>query len=609
MLNLADRIESSERSKILKFPYLILAVSILLTVGITYNFYQSAKTKDLIRFTNEVGRFQSSIDNKISVYVALLKGARGFIESTEELNRKSFSSYVYSLNLEQNYPGVLGIGFSKIVLPEEREALEKKMKSEGYFDFKIFPENQRDSYQTIIYLEPLDEDNKKAIGFDMSTETNRNSALVVARDTALPAATAKVNLVQGIDTEGGSGFLIYLPVYKNKKVPISTEERRKNLVGFIFSPFRTEDFLNEIQKSAAAAGISAKIYDGETKPENLISQTKNTADKNFASQIDNLYSLNRELNIADRKWTIEYNSLPEFLAQSSIGWTPLIFLSGVIFSFLLFGMTYWEAFARAKLQKTAGELTESEKQKQDLLEKEQKARMTAEQANATKDEFIAVISHELRTPLNAIAGWTRILRTENLSDKTKTLALEKIDKNLRSQTKLVEELLDYSQILSGTIKFEGKLIDINNVFENTFQEIESKAREKSIELQKDNQLNGHKILGDEEKLKIVIYNLLNNAVKFTQRGGKIETELLENDGTIKMTVKDNGRGISPNFLPHIFDRFRQADTSITRDFGGLGLGLTISNHIVKLHNGTIEAKSEGLGKGAVFTLRLPTYRR
>ncbi|MCA1623685.1 MAG: hypothetical protein LC778_07755, partial [Acidobacteria bacterium] len=219
-----------------------------------------------------------------------------------------------------------------------------------------------------------------------------------------------------------------------------------------------------------------------------------------------------------------------------------------------------------------------------------------------RDSYQAVIYLE---PLNAIAGWTRILRTENLSDKTKILALEKIDRNLRSQTKLVEELLDYSQILSGTVHFEGKQVDFNEVFENTFLEIESKAKEKSIELLKDNRLNGHMILGDEDKLKIVIYNLLINAVKFTQLGGRVETQLFENDGAVQMTVKDNGRGISPDFLPHIFDRFSQADTSTTRGYGGLGLGLTVSNHIVKLHNGTIEANSEGLGKGSVFILKFP----
>jgi signal transduction histidine kinase len=605
VLNFADSINSSEKSKILKFPYLILAVSILLTVGVTYNFYQSSRTKDLIRFSNEVGRVQSSIDNKINVYVVLLNGARGFIESSEELNRKSFANYVDSLNLEQNYAGVLGIGYSKVILPNEHEALIKKMKSEGYSDFKIFPEGERNSYQAVIYFEPLNESNKKALGFDMSTEKNMRQALELAKDFAIPAATGKIVLNKESEPDIQSGFLIYLPIYKNKEIPITTEERRQNLIGYIYSPFRVKDFLDEIQKNTAASGISARIYDAEIKPENLMSQTNYVSNKNFVSEIDNPYLMSKELNIAERKWVIEYKSLPEFADQSSIGWTPLIFLSGIIFSFLLFGMTYWEAFARAKLQATALKLLESEKQKQGLLENEQKARLVAEQANSTKDEFIAVISHELRTPLNAIAGWTRILRTENLSDKTKILALEKIDRNLRSQTKLVEELLDYSQILSGTIYFEGKQVDFNEVFENTFQEIELKAKEKSIELLKDNQLNGHTILGDEDKLKIVIYNLLSNAVKFTQLGGKVETQLFENDGTVQMTVKDNGRGISPDFLPHIFDRFSQADTSTTRGYGGLGLGLTVSNHIVKLYNGTIEANSEGLGKGSVFTLKFP----
>jgi signal transduction histidine kinase len=268
-------------------------------------------------------------------------------------------------------------------------------------------------------------------------------------------------------------------------------------------------------------------------------------------------------------------------------------------------MTYWETSARIKLQTTAAELFELEKQKQGLLEKEQKARLTAEQANNTKDEFIAVVSHELRTPLNSIAGWARILRTEDLSDNTKKLALEKIEKNLRSQTKLVEELLDYSQIVSRTIRFEGNEFNFSDVFENTFSEIQPTAQEKNIEFIKDNQLNGHQILGDEDKIKLVIYNLLTNAVKFTHSGGKVESAVMENNGAIQMIIRDNGKGITQEFLPHIFDRFTQADTSITRSSGGLGLGLTISNHIIKLHNGTIEANSEGIGKGSVFTVKVP----
>ncbi len=168
-------------------------------------------------------------------------------------------------------------------------------------------------------------------------------------------------------------------------------------------------------------------------------------------------------------------------------------------------------------------------------------------------------------------------------------------------------MLDYSQILSGTSNFDGKRINFSDVFEHIFQDIEPIAHEKGIEFFRDNQLDGHLILGDEDKIKIVIYNLLANAIKFTHSGGKVETQLLAYNGTVQMSVSDNGKGISPEFLPQIFERFSQADTSSTRNFGGLGLGLTISNHIMKFHNGTIEAASRGLGKGSVFTIKLPHF--
>lgn len=599
---------SNNPSEILKLPYLILAVSIFITIGITYNFYKSAKNKDLIRFTNEISRVQSAIENKINLYVALLKGGRGFVESSIDLNRRSFANYVESLNLEESYAGIQGIGYNKIVGQTEMNRLSEQMKAEGYSDFRIFPALSKDFYQAIIYLEPFNDKNQKSIGFDMSSEVNLKTALELAANAGEPAATGKVDLTPDNEIDYEPGFFIYLPIYKNNEISDSIEARQKNLVGYIFSPFRAKEFLQEIQKSTAASDVSVKIYDSELKAENLLSQTSHNDTRNFVNQIDNDYAAQRELDIKGRKWIVEYNSLPHFTDQSSVAWTPLIFVGGMIFSFLFFGMTYWETLARIKLQSTATKLLESELQKQGLLENEQKARFAAEQANTTKDEFIAVVSHELRTPLNAIAGWIRILRTDNLSHNTKQLAIEKIDKNLRLQTKLIEELLNYSEILSGNKNAENRKIDFCRVFENTFEEVEFSAREKSIEFIKDNQLNGHHIFGDEDKIKIVIYNLLMNAVKFTHSGGKVEARAMEYEGNIQLSVKDNGRGISPDFLPHIFDRFSQADTSSTRSFGGLGLGLTISNHIVKLHNGVIEADSQGLDKGSTFTMKIPFYK-
>ena len=604
---LLKKLKENDAESKTRFPFLVLAVSIFLTLGITYNFYRSSLNKDTARFNNEVNRVQSEIENNINLYTALLKGARGFIESAAQLNRESFSNYVQSLDLERNYKSIQAIGFNKIVLPEEREALIEKMQAEGIEDFRIFPSGERDSYQAIIYIEPFNEQNKKDIGYDMFTEPNRREALARAGDSGMPSASAKVNLLQASGATSQAGFLIYLPIYKKGKIPVTVEERRKNLIGYIYSPFRSADFLHEIQKSTDTSDIAVRIYDGEPIAENLLSQTVFENNPKSVNQIEKDQSTENTMDIAGRKWTIKYDSLPAFSEQSNINWTPLIFLSGIIFSFLLFGMTYWETSARLKLETTAARLTESEAQKQKLLENEQKARLLAEQANTTKDEFIAVVSHELRTPLNAIAGWTKILKTDNLSTNTKNLALEKINKNLRSQTKLVEEILEYSQILSGKVNFEEKPVNFSDLFEDIFENVKASAQEKNIEFITDNRLNGDLILGDEAKIKIVIYNLLANAVKFTHSGGKVKAHLLESDGTVQMTVKDNGKGMSSAFLPQIFDRFSQADTSSTRNYGGLGLGLSISKHIVKLHNGTIEAQSEGIGTGSVFTLKFPRY--
>jgi signal transduction histidine kinase len=593
-------------NKIVKLPYLVLSISIILSLGVTFLFYKYALSKDNIRFINSVNRVQSAIDNKLNLYIALLKGGRGFIESTAKLNRENFANYVKNLELEKNYAGVLGMGFDKIVRPDEREALVKQMKSEGYNDFKMLPESERDLYQAVIYLEPLTEKNQKAIGFDMSTEEYRRQALNRARDLGTETLTAKVVLIQESEEDTQAGFLIYLPIYKNGKIPMTIQDRRENLVGYIYSPFRATDFLNVIQQEASASEVAIKIYDGEIQPENLLAQSGYNKTPN--GQIDEDFYTRNNVDIAGRRWIIEYVPQPELAEQSNLSFIPVIFIVGMVFSFSLFGLTYKETRSRVKLQNTAAELFELEQQKQLLLEKEQRARLAAEQANTTKDEFISVVSHELRTPLNAIAGWAKILKTGNLSDNTKELALQKIEKNLRSQTKLVEELLDFSQIISGKINLEAKQFDFSGVFESAFHELEPKAHGKDIDFVKNNELNGQKILGDRDKIKIVIHNLLSNAIKFTPSGGKVEIKVLENRGKIEMCIKDTGRGISRDFLPYIFDRFRQDDNSTTRFYGGLGLGLAISEHIVKLHNGSIEAHSEGKEKGSVFIVKIPCLK-
>ena len=603
MAKLISRLTFGENldEKFVKIPYLVLVVSIILSIGVTFLFYRSTLSKDQIRFNNSTNQVQITVENKINSYISLLKSARAYIESTENLNSKKFKLYAESLELEKNYVGLIGIAYSKIVKPNERENLINAMKSEGFTDFKIFPEGERELYNAIIYIEPLDEQNKKALGFDMATEENRREALNRARDFATEAATAKVILIQSNNDQNQPGFLIYLPVFKDGKEPSTIQERREKLIGYIYCPFLAKDFLSATISEKSFPDIEFKIYDNELKPENLLTQTKNAVD----DKKDENFYVASNLEVAGRRWIIEYKPTHLFYEQSNQDLLPLIFIGGMVFSFLLFWITYVEAVSRQKLQKVAFDLLEVEEQKQTLLEKEQRARLSAEQANKTKDEFISVVSHELRTPLNAIAGWAKILKSDNLSGNTKELALQKIDKNLRSQTKIVEEILDFSQMISGKVNLETEQFVFSDVFENVLCEIEPKAQEKSLKLIKSNTLDGQIVCGDRRKIQIVIENLLSNAIKFTPAGGEIEAEVKAEDNRICLTVKDNGNGINSDFLPHIFDRFRQNDASSTRFQGGLGLGLAITEHIVKLHQGTIEAQSEGKEKGSTFIVTIP----
>lgn len=604
--------EKSHRRKIresVKFPYFVLIFSLLLTVGATVLFYQSAKNKDVARFTNSVNRIRFSMENRIGLYIALLKAGRGFIESSNYLDQKKFSNFVESLEIEKNYFGAQGIGYSKTIRREDREKFLALMRTQGFEAYKIYPESEQEIYQPIVYIEPLNERNRQAIGFDMASEINRLTAMQRARDTSVASATAKVVLLQESETDRQFGFLIYLPIYQSGEPPATVDERRKGLVGYIYSPFRAGNFLKDVQTNAGTNDIVIKLYDGTPDAENLLAETENAAEEKLSGQINNTFTTQNEINVGGRRWSVQYNSLPSFAAQSSVNWTPLIFLSGLLFSFLLFGMTYWEASTRAKLQKTANDLTESEHRIQGLLEKEQEARRVAEAANVTKDEFISVVSHELRTPLNAIAGWSRILKSDDLSLNTKNLALDKIEKNLRLQINLVDDLLSFSQLAASNEYLEKSALDCAEIFDEVYREAEPAAAKKGIKISLENNLHGQKVFGNADKLKIAISNLLSNALKFTPEGGTIKTRLAEADNCIEILVEDSGSGISPEFMPRIFDRFSQSDSSTTRKFGGLGLGLAVSQHIVKLHDGTIEAKSGGEGKGSTFSVKLPVFNQ
>ena len=266
---------------------------------------------------------------------------------------------------------------------------------------------------------------------------------------------------------------------------------------------------------------------------------------------------------------------------------------------------YTEAQNHAtELRLEVAERKQAEEERAQMLIREQAARAEAETANRTKDEFLATLSHELRTPLTAILGWSHLLRMNKLREPQFVHALETIERNARSQSQLIDDLLDVSRIVTGKLQIEFSTVDLSAVIESAIESVHPALAAKGISLETVME-SGCRVLGDANRLQQIFWNLFTNAIKFTPKGGHVKVTSERRDSEIRINVTDSGIGITPEFLPYIFDRFRQADGSTTRAQGGLGLGLAIVRHLVELHHGKVEVDSQGKQLGSTFTVRLP----
>lgn len=245
-----------------------------------------------------------------------------------------------------------------------------------------------------------------------------------------------------------------------------------------------------------------------------------------------------------------------------------------------------------------------EDDRQQLLEREKIARAEAENANRLKDDFLATLSHELRTPLSSILGWSRLLKERQVEGEQAVRAIETIERNAKSQSQLIEDILDVSRIISGKLRLDVRPVELSSIIETAIESVRPAAEAKNIRLQRVID-SGGMISGDADRLQQIIWNLLSNAVKFTPKEGRVQIKLERVNSHVEIIVADNGIGISAESLPFIFERFRQSDSSTTRKHGGLGLGLAIVRHLVELHGGTVQAASDGLNQGSAFTVMFP----
>ena len=344
------------QDRALNFSYAVLTILMLLTLGSALIFYKSAVANDEIRFSNEVGRVKVAIQNRIELYNSLLTGGRGLLESASNEKRTRFSAYVESLGLSKNYPGVRRVGAIRSVNAADLPATIAEMRADGLPEFNVTPAAEKETYDVLVYSEPSDEDSLRAIGYDLSSNEERRSVLEQARDSGHAVASGSLNpLIELKDSPVSSVVVIFLPIYRGGKVPESIELRRQQISGFVYVSFVPAIFLQEIIKSLPERNFGVKIYDQSAQDQNLLAESVGDPGDVTKTAIGPGRVFDR-FDIADRIWIAQYDPLPSFEAGSYVRWTPIIVIVGLCLSFMLFAMTYREATARVRLQRTAEEL-------------------------------------------------------------------------------------------------------------------------------------------------------------------------------------------------------------------------------------------------------------
>ncbi|HXG64405.1 MAG TPA: ATP-binding protein [Blastocatellia bacterium] len=393
-------------------------------------------------------------------------------------------------------------------------------------------------------------------------------------------------------------------------------ERRRYRDLFEFAPdaylvTSKEGKITEANRAAAQLlGVEQRFLDGKTLP-NFIAEDDR---KNFRFLLN---ELKRPGADAARYYELVVTPRHREPFEAGLTFTPVHNRNGefVAIRWLLRDLSEqkrieerlreWNAELERRVRERTAELEEANRAQQELIACEQALRAEAEAANRSKDEFLAIISHELRTPLNAIIGWSHVLKMQPPDAARDAHAIDVIERSAWAQAQIIEDLLEVSRIVRGDLRLELRPVALPVIIESAIESVRHLVEEKGQELSLDVDRSVGLVRGDSYRLQQVVSNLLTNAIKFTPKRGAITVRLDRAGDDARITVSDTGKGISREFLPHLFERFRQADSGSTRGHGGLGLGLAIVRHLVEMHGGTVAAESEGEGHGATFTVRLP----
>ncbi len=571
--------------KIRLFPILILFLGLVVTFAISYSAFLDQRKLENQSFESFCLTFEGKIQKQLLANAQILYSSAAFISSSDTISREEWREFQFLNKSHNELPGIQGIGYSVIVDKKNVPRFEDQIQKEGFPNFKISPDNERDFYSSVIYLEPNSERNLQALGYDGYTEPIRRNTMDHAWKNDMATISDKIILVQDSGKVNRSGIIIFAPVFNKGYTNLKDESRKSALMGWVFSTYRMSDFMQSFLGHWDYKTLWLKIYDDQLLvPNNLM------FDSDFNSAIQRtdqaVQNLNIPLNFNGNRWTLEfarYKDEHSFLPTRVI----FIILNGFIISVLLFILALSLIGARTRTMQI------------------QKLNDELKSVNLNKDRFISLLAHDLKSPFNSLLGFSELL-VENFdafTESEKKDCINSIYTSAQISYLLLDELLMWARVQSDQFPYKPEKMNLNNLCKSLITYHELIAKKKNISVNFDDSEVVF-VLADELMLKTILRNLLVNAIKFTKENGSVKVDVSKTEENAIISVSDTGIGMLPEEISSLFDITKLKSKAGTANEKGTGLGLLLCKDMVAKHGGKIWVEST-IGEGSIFRFTLP----
>ncbi len=569
---------------------LLIAVTVLI-IGVVSSLFlasvihRQANDEFVDSLLQRNNALRSQFSSALGGYGHLLYGGSSLFSLKGEVSREEWHKFYLDMKVQEELPDTLGVGFVPYVTKDRLAALEEQVRTNDYPEFTVTPTNPRSDYTAILYLEPLNEVNKKAIGYDMFSEPQRNAAMTLARDTGKVAMSSPVQLVQ--DTGDGKvnddplGVLVYYPVYSTSYAPTTIDQRRDQLRGFVYVAVRPQDVLDSYLANVPqiSEDIDIKVQDITDGSEGVLGRVNK-----LSPGASNKQSIVREVVIANRTWQVTTIGRPPVVSSTVLPLASV--LAGSLVSVLL------SAFMLQFLLKRIARVEHS----------------YAAEVERTKDELLALASHQLRTPASGVKQYIGILTSGIMGELTpaQQQIAEKAYNTNERQIEIINQLLYVSKIEAGKITVRPSRSNITPIIQRIVDQSEPNAERKNVKINFRTKKE-HYLYGDEQYYPMIIDNLISNAIKYSHPKTSVSIKVSERGDMVAVSVVDHGVGVAVEDQGQLFQKFNRIENPLSRSEGGSGLGLYLAYQLARAHGGDIEVRST-VGKGSTFTLLLPKKR-